>query len=222
MDFFCLLGEKLRAGWKENLKNLSKHALLLGTSVVKRVGKTFIEKVNYQCLQKALKLPKKVVGKGRHLTVNTLSILASSLSPTSTKFRLIIIMSHFLFQQLTLYSLLISIRQNYYFDMFSMIWHEIVCWLLKIYQDLQWFAEKCSKNCFCFDICKSNHMQELVKKVNPKYDIWLFVDLWGFTCFYQFLRVVLIKLLYLSYITLSRNTNVKTKTISVANHCNSS
>ena len=48
---------------------------------------------------------------------------------------------------------LISIRQNYYFDMFSMIWHEIVCWLLKIYQDLRWFAEKCSQNCFCFDIC---------------------------------------------------------------------
>ena len=48
---------------------------------------------------------------------------------------------------------LISIRQNYYFDMFSMIWHKIVCWLLKIYQDLRWFAEKCSQNCFCFDIC---------------------------------------------------------------------
>ena len=29
---FRLLNEKLRAGWKENLKNLSKHALLLGTS----------------------------------------------------------------------------------------------------------------------------------------------------------------------------------------------
>ena len=29
---FCLLHEKLQAGWKENLKNLSKHALLLGTS----------------------------------------------------------------------------------------------------------------------------------------------------------------------------------------------
>ena len=28
----CLLHEKLQAGWKENLKNLSKHALLLGTS----------------------------------------------------------------------------------------------------------------------------------------------------------------------------------------------
>ena len=30
---FCLLYGKLRAGWKENLKNLSEHALLLGTSV---------------------------------------------------------------------------------------------------------------------------------------------------------------------------------------------
>ena len=28
----CLLHEKLRAGWKENLKNLTEHALLLGTS----------------------------------------------------------------------------------------------------------------------------------------------------------------------------------------------
>ena len=29
---FCLLHEKLRTGWKENLKNLSEHALLLGNS----------------------------------------------------------------------------------------------------------------------------------------------------------------------------------------------
>ena len=29
---FNLLHEKLRAGWKENLKNISEHALLLGTS----------------------------------------------------------------------------------------------------------------------------------------------------------------------------------------------
>ena len=29
---FHLLHEKLRAEWKENLKNLSEHALLLGTS----------------------------------------------------------------------------------------------------------------------------------------------------------------------------------------------
>ena len=29
---FCLLHEKLQAGWKENLKNLSEHALLLGSS----------------------------------------------------------------------------------------------------------------------------------------------------------------------------------------------
>ena len=29
---FRLLHKKLRTGWKENLKNLSEHALLLGTS----------------------------------------------------------------------------------------------------------------------------------------------------------------------------------------------
>ena len=29
---FYLLHKKLQAGWKENLKNLSEHALLLGTS----------------------------------------------------------------------------------------------------------------------------------------------------------------------------------------------
>ena len=29
---FRSLQEKLRTGWKENLKNLSEHALLLGTS----------------------------------------------------------------------------------------------------------------------------------------------------------------------------------------------
>ena len=32
---------------------------------------------------------------------------------------------------------LISIRQNYNFDMLAMIWDEIVCWFLKIYQDLK-------------------------------------------------------------------------------------
>ena len=52
------------------------------------------------------------------------------------------------FHRTGIYSL-ISIRQNYHFDMFSMILHEIICWLLKIYQDLRWFAEKC----FCIDIC---------------------------------------------------------------------
>ena len=35
---------------------------------------------------------------------------------------------------------LIFIRQNYNFDMLAMIWHEIVCWFLKIYQDLKRFA----------------------------------------------------------------------------------
>ena len=32
VGIFRLLHEKLRSGWKENLKNLSKHAVLLGTS----------------------------------------------------------------------------------------------------------------------------------------------------------------------------------------------
>ena len=36
------------------------------------------------------------------------------------------------------YSLLF-IRQNYNFDMSAMIWHEIVSWFLKIYQDLKRF-----------------------------------------------------------------------------------
>ena len=31
-EIFHLLHEKLRAGWKDSLKNLSEHALLLGTS----------------------------------------------------------------------------------------------------------------------------------------------------------------------------------------------
>ena len=30
--FFCLLGEKFRAVWKKNLKKISEHTLLLGTS----------------------------------------------------------------------------------------------------------------------------------------------------------------------------------------------
>ena len=37
---------------------------------------------------------------------------------------------------------LISIRQNYNFDMLAMIWHEIVCWFLKIYQYLKRFAAR--------------------------------------------------------------------------------
>ena len=32
VGIFHLLHEKLQAGWKENLKNVSEHALLLGTS----------------------------------------------------------------------------------------------------------------------------------------------------------------------------------------------
>ena len=36
---------------------------------------------------------------------------------------------------------LISIRQNYIFDMLATIWHEIVNWFLEISQDLQEFAQ---------------------------------------------------------------------------------
>ena len=35
---------------------------------------------------------------------------------------------------------LISIRQNYHFHILAIIWHEIVCWFLKVYQDLKRFA----------------------------------------------------------------------------------
>ena len=35
---------------------------------------------------------------------------------------------------------LISIRQNNNFDMLVMIWHEIICWFLKTYQDLKRFV----------------------------------------------------------------------------------
>ena len=36
---FCLLHEKLHRGWKGNLKNLSEHALLLGTSEYSWIAK---------------------------------------------------------------------------------------------------------------------------------------------------------------------------------------
>ena len=44
------------------------------------------------------------------------------------------------YSNISCYSSIISIRQNYNFDMSAMIWHEIVCWFLKIYQDLKRFA----------------------------------------------------------------------------------
>ena len=40
----------------------------------------------------------------------------------------------------TLFYSLISIRQNYNFDMLATIWHEIASWFLTIYQDLRWFS----------------------------------------------------------------------------------
>ena len=36
-----MLHEKLQTGWKENLKNLIEHALLLGTSESSTLGATF-------------------------------------------------------------------------------------------------------------------------------------------------------------------------------------
>ena len=39
---FRLLHEKLQAGWKKNLKNLSEHALLLGTSEYFIMGKNWV------------------------------------------------------------------------------------------------------------------------------------------------------------------------------------
>ena len=47
--------------------------------------------------------------------------------------------THYRRSRLLLYSL-ISIRQNYNYDMIAMIWHEIVGWFLTIYQDLKRFA----------------------------------------------------------------------------------
>ena len=64
---------------------------------------------------------------------------------------------------------LISIRQNYNFDMLAMTWHEIVCWFLKIYQDLKRFVATGAQNCFCFwfFLCAKQfyvpNMQELSK-----------------------------------------------------------
>ena len=41
---YRLLHEKLQAGWKENLKNLSEHAFLLGTS--EYLSTTYLEEHN--------------------------------------------------------------------------------------------------------------------------------------------------------------------------------
>ena len=64
---------------------------------------------------------------------------------------------------------LISIRQYYNFNMLAMIWHEIICWFLKIYQDLKRFVATGAQNCFCFwfFLCAKQfyvpNMQELSK-----------------------------------------------------------
>ena len=42
MEFFVYYIKRLRAEWKENLKNLSEHALLLGTSEYVEGGILFL------------------------------------------------------------------------------------------------------------------------------------------------------------------------------------
>ena len=50
---FRLLHEKLQAGWNEDLKNLRKHALLLGTSeYITAYGGTMFEKTN--CMKRLI------------------------------------------------------------------------------------------------------------------------------------------------------------------------
>ena len=53
-------------------------------------------------------------------------------------------------KKIPLFYSLIFIRQNYNFYVLAMIWHEIVCWFLKIYQDLKRFAAQ--KQFFLFNI----------------------------------------------------------------------
>ena len=61
---------------------------------------------------------------------------------------------------------LISISQNYNVNMLAIIWHEIVCWFLKIYHDLKGFVTqehrivfvlifRCRNN-FMFPTCKNS------------------------------------------------------------------
>ena len=58
-----------------------------------------------------------------------------------------------LFPQIFLSYSLISIRQNYNFDMLASIWHEIVSWFLTISQDFPGYIwATWSLNCFCFDL----------------------------------------------------------------------
>ena len=72
----------------------------------------------------------------------------------------------------SLYSL-ISIRQNYNFETLNLIWHEIVCWFLKIYQDLKSFAAqehrivfvltfRCEKQ---FDVPNMQEQSKMGKKI---------------------------------------------------------
>ena len=57
-----------------------------------------------------------------------------------------------------------SIRQSYNFDMLAMIWHEIVCWFLKIYQDLKRFAAQENRIVFVLDV-QNNFMFPTCKNI---------------------------------------------------------
>ena len=74
---------------------------------------------------------------------------------------------------------LISIRQNYNFDMLAIIWHEIVCRFLKIYQDLKRFVAQEHRivlfwlldvqNNFMFPTCKIGQEQVKNQKSTVKH-----------------------------------------------------
>ena len=77
---------------------------------------------------------------------------------------------------------LISIRQNYNFDMLAMIWHKIVCWFLKIYQDLKhrnkelflfWFLDV--QNNFMFPTIREQSKVGKFSEINKQFHVksWL-------------------------------------------------
>ena len=61
---------------------------------------------------------------------------------------------------------LISIRQNYNFDMLAMIWHEIVSWFLKIYKDWKRLAaqEPLIFSTFTFICAKQFYVSNMQKQ----------------------------------------------------------
>ena len=73
----------------------------------------------------------------------------------------------------------INVQLNYNFDMLAMIWHEIVCWFLKVYQDLKIFATQEHRivfvlildvqNNFMFPTCKNSQKWVKVQKSTDKH-----------------------------------------------------